>query len=83
MDSICVHSVQEMDGDKEGFVSTDGHSGHLSNGCSLVVMATGQTVPHVSTQFISEALRAQNLSDKGVGGNRRCEVDLKKLKINE
>ena len=68
-----------MDGGKEGFESTDGHGRHLSNRCSLVFMATRQTVPCVSTQFISEALRAQNLSDKGVGGTRRHEVDFKKI----
>ena len=83
MDSLCVHSVQEMDGNKQGFESTDGHGRHLSNRCSLVFMTTRQTVPYVSTQFISEALRTKNLSDKGVGGNRRHEVDFKKLKINK
>ena len=82
MDSLCVHSVHAMDDDKAGFESIDGHGRHLSNRCSLVFMATRQTVPCVSTQFISEALRAQNLSDEGVGGTRRYEVDiLKKLKM--
>ena len=73
------HLVHEMDGDKEGFESTDVHGRHLSNGCSLVFMVTRQTVPHMSTQFIGEALRAQNLSDKGAGGNRRHEADFKNI----
>ena len=83
MDSICVHLVHEIDGAEQGVTSTDGHGWCINGRCSLVLMATSQTSSHMSTEFISEALRSHSLADKGASCNRRHEIDFKNGEAND